>query len=80
MRALSGKEPKVNLSELLTGTEPVNCIRAAFFAMLDSCGSAISYLVGLRRKRFDHSQACKVSILWLIVSTAEMAWPAGQWT
>src|SRR6218665_1081230 len=33
-------------------------------------------LVGLRRKRLDDIQACKVSIVWLIVSTAEMAWPS----
>src|SRR6218665_2561482 len=32
-------------------------------------------LVGLRRKRFVHIQACKVSIAWLIVVTAEMASP-----
>ena len=58
MQVFSGKEPKVNLSELLTGTEPDK----------------------LRRKRFDDVQACKVSIAWLIVSTAEMARPSEEWT
>ena len=67
MRALSGKEPKVNLSELLTGTEP-DKLRIGRIK------------TDVRCKRFDDIQACKVSIGWLIISTAEMARSAEQWT